>query len=166
MKKANIQKFIAVFQELDPSDQLLLADAIVEELHKSDRLIEQDGFNRDLCGMVMPELEKFVSITRDKIELEKAKNLLERFDKLPKEYQEKVMGSFLTSSVKDEMEIAFEVYLIQQEYNYGRTICKKEGHIPSEWIQAPGQQLWRKKCLRCNEIVDGTDKKPKTFTKK
>ena len=166
MIKANVHKFVTAFKSLDQNDQLLLADAIVEELHKCDTLIEQDGFNRDLCGMVMPELEKFISITRDKLELEKTKNLLERFDKLSKEYQEKVMEKFLTSSVKDEMEISFEVYLIQQEYAYGRSICEKEGHIPSEWIETPGEMFWRKKCTRCGEIVDSTDKKPKGFIKK
>ena len=167
MRKFNIQKFIEVFKQLDPCDQLLLADVLVEELHKSDRLIEQDGFNRDLCGMIMPELEKFISITKDKLELGYAKELLDRFDRLPVEYQEKTMEQFLTGSLKDEMKIDFETHLLVQEHDYKQDVCKNEGHLPSEWEEVTfngGIKGYMRQCPRCGRFIC-REEKPKEFIK-
>ena len=120
MKKVDIQKFVQIFKNLDPKDKLQIADAIVEELHKSDSLLREDGYDRNLCGMVMPVLEEFVSKETNKEKLKNTKKLLTRFNKLPNNNK---------TNIIEGLEEEFTQAITKEEMFIGFQICQKEGHI-------------------------------------
>ena len=158
MTKANIQKFIEIFKTLDPKDKLEIANAIVEELHLSDSFIREDGYDRDLSGMVMPILEDYISKETNKDKLETTKKLVDRFNKLPSNHQ---------SNVIESLEENFESAITREEQFYGYQICQKEGHIFTNWEEKETKwkefdeagwceyyekyQYLKRKCTRCGK---------------
>lgn len=144
MKLYNIRKFVEVFKNLDPQDKLIIADAIVEELHLSDKLLEQDGYNRDLSGMIMPILEDYVSKEKNKEKLKHTNELLDRFNKLPANNQTNIIES---------LEESFENKLTQEELFYKYQLCQKEGHIFDDINKSKkGKPYIKRKCLRCGMV--------------
>lgn len=120
MKKIDIEKFVKVFKTLDSIDKLQIADAIVEELHKSDALKREDGFDRNLCGMVMPILDDYIKQESNKNKLNNIKGLIDRFNKLPDSNK---------ANVIEGLEEEFTQKVIKEEMYIGYQICQKEGHI-------------------------------------
>ena len=113
MKKIDIEKFVKVFKTLDPIDKLQIADAIVEELHKSDALKREDGFDRNLCGMVMPILDDYIKQESNKNKLNNIKGLIDRFNKLPDSNKVNVIEGleeeFTQKVIKEEMYIGYQI---------------------------------------------------------
>lgn len=120
MLKVDIEKFVKIFSSLDPKDKLQIADAIVEELHLSDSLIREDGYDRDLSGMVMPILENYITNETNKEKLKNTKQLLDRFNKLPDSNK---------ANIIEGLEEEFNLALIKEESFVGYQTCQKEGHI-------------------------------------
>lgn len=152
MKEDNLRRFTQVFKNLDPNDRLEVANAIVESLHLSDSLLREDGYDRDLSGLVMPILENYISTGNNQIKLNRIKQLVERFNKLPLEHQ---------SNVIEALEESIGEKLTQEELFYGYQICQKEGHTFGPWneniIERPefdeaGWCFYKEKYLVYNRI--------------
>lgn len=138
MKKVEIEKFVKIFSSLDPKDKLQIADAIVEELHLSDSFIREDGYDRDLSGMVMPILENYITNETNKEKLKNTKQLLDRFNKLPDSNK---------ANIIEGLEEEFNLALIKEESFVGYQTCQKEGHIWNNNI-----------CTRCGKEKIKTNK--------
>ena len=138
MKDYNVRKFVEVFKNLDPQDKLVIANAIVEELHLNDSLLREDGYDRDLSGLVMPILEDYISKETNKEKLKRTKKLLDRYNKLP---------DINKTNVIEGLEEEFNLALIKEESFIGYQICQKEGHIWKNDI-----------CTRCGKEKIKTNK--------
>lgn len=118
-------RWVNNYSNLEPDDQLIVAEAIVTELGDNENLLDpEDEYNNEKSIIV----RKFFELIKQKAKLsQKLKKYEEVFDK------------YESLSEKNKMKLFDEIYSIILKY-YGiqeqenkEEICKQEGHTFSKW---------------------------------
>lgn len=163
-------RWVNNYSNLEPDDQLIVAEAIVTELRDNENLLDlEDEYNNEKSIIV----RKFFELIKQKAKLsQKSKKYEEIFDK------------YESLSEKNKMKLFDKIYPIILKY-YGiqeqenkEEICKQEGHVFDKWkkstwieyidtvidhIHVPKfgveHKIWERTCSRCN-LVEKTDYVP------
>ena len=124
MKKKDTEKWVDEFQDLDADTQLKVVEKIVHELYLNEEVLGDDCYDVIKSSSLKKVLEDYISYLLSKPKMKKIKSLLERFDRLDKEYK---------ISLIEELLEPFEEKLEEHEQEQVLSICKNEGHAWGIW---------------------------------
>ena len=114
----NKNKWIINFNNLEPKNQLLVADAIIEELIENERIFSKEEYDKEKSEIVRDFL-KSIKLNKNNLS-----NVLEKYENLSQKNKEKI--------VNDIFEIILK-YLEIQNQEDKEEICQKEGHTFGKW---------------------------------
>ena len=121
---ANKSKWISNYNCLDPNDQLLVAEAIKNELRDNEMTFNEDEYDKEKSRIVR---EFFNSIRTNANQLEELKKFTD------------VFGRYKSLSLNNRKKFINEVfkivlkYLGIQEQENKEMICQQEGHMFGKW---------------------------------
>lgn len=164
------EKWLERFEDLEPEEQLEVADFIKEELGYNVLLIEEDGddFEYDILysEKVADFFEKYIDCLNKKKEAEETLKIIGRFDNLKNANKKKVIN---------ELSKIITKYSYVEELEKKKKICSKEGHdfgkwetrkwTKSEYIMDAHREYdvehyeWVRSCKRCG-YVETVEKEP------
>ncbi len=171
----NKNKWIYNFNNLAPENQLIVAEAIKEELEDNEYCLDdEDNYNKEEAKIVKHFFEKLISNTKKSEELEKIRTLLNSFETLTKRNQTNIINKF-AQEIKEYQKI--------EEQQNKEEICQREGHEFKKWHKRQWttyeegvidhqfihrirweHEEWIRECNRCG-FVERSETRPKTNRK-
>ncbi len=168
----NLDKWVKGFSDLDPDNQLIIAEKILEELELNESTFEADEYDlyasKELSEMFFDLIRDLTDKTQDTVNVGR----LRRFKNLSHENQVAVLK---------EMIDIIDTHLELQDIEEKREICNVEGHQFTRWSHNEWDTLetayftdhqvvencpvhhenWYRTCKRCG-YVETSDKEPRS----
>ena len=119
-----VNKWLDNFVDLEPEQQLEIANAIFEELIDNEDAFGEDGYNTELSESVRGLIDRFIFENKNKKDLKKVQEILKHFKELSVHKKEKVIT---------ELESLVDKYYKKEIQEQKEHICQNEGHIMGEW---------------------------------
>lgn len=157
----NTKNWINNFKNLNPDNQLKVAEAIINELKDNEIILDESEYNKDQSKAIRNLFDKLKFSIEQRKESKKFATIIERFDSLSKSNKRKVI---------DELFKIIKKYYGIQEQETKKKICKEEGHLFGNWkmnswttkevywdagsqgtIDVPHTE-WYRTCARCGFI--------------
>lgn len=161
-------KWINNFKDLDPKDQLVVADAIKEELSFNEKVLDDDEYDKVQSENIAEFFNLIKSNIKNTSTLNNFKKLIKKYDGLSLDNKRKVMDEFLLILTK---------YSKIQEQEDKEKICLNEGHTFKNWKKITyttkevfwdagprgfidvEHNVWKRTCSRCG-LVETVDNEP------
>ena len=125
MKKTQREKWENQIGNMNPENQLELAEILVDELGlNEDALDEKDNYDKESSAKFKMMLEQYIEDCSSKKELENAAKMLEKFSILPQEEKKEIVLEIGESIVE---------YLNEVEITKKRNLCTINGHDFDDW---------------------------------
>ena len=119
----NKDKWINSFNNLDPDNQLKVAEAIANELKDNESFLDKE-YDKTKSKSIRFYFENIISFLNRNKELESLLSIIKRFDTLTSNSKKKV--------IKD-LANAIKKYLHIEEQANKERICKESGHVFDKW---------------------------------
>ena len=154
----NKSKWIFNYNSLDPDDQLIVAEAIANELRDNEATFDENEYDKEKSRIVREFFNSIKTNAKKSEELKKIADIIERYESLSQSNRKKVINEVLGIIVK---------YLGIQEQKDKENICKKEGHTFGKWKRRTWttkevywdagpqgnvdveHEAWERTCTRC-----------------
>ena len=120
----NKSKWIYNYNGLDPDNQLVVAEAIANELKDNEMTFDEDEYDKEKSRIVREFFNSIRNNARQSEELKKFADIFERYESLSQDNRKKVINEVFEIVVK---------YLGIQEQEDKEKICKQEGHTFGKW---------------------------------
>ena len=120
----NKSKWIYNYNGLDPDNQLVVAEAIANELKDNEMTFDEDEYDKEKSRIVREFFNSIRNNARQSEELKKFADIFERYESLSQDNRKKVINEVFKIVVK---------YLGIQEQEDKEKICKQEGHTFGKW---------------------------------
>lgn len=120
----NISKWIYNYNSLNPDNQLLVAEAIVNELRDNEITFDDGEYDKEKSKIVREFFELIINNVKQAEELKKFANIFERYEELSQDNRKEVINKIIEIIVK---------YLGIQEQEEKVQVCRKQGHINTPW---------------------------------
>ena len=162
------ERWLSKFEELEPEEQLEVADFIREELDLNVEIAEDEGgeYNILYSRKVEDFFEKFLYCLKADNIAKKNLDILKKFYSLNEKNKKKAILEFSKTISK---------YLYLEEIDNKKKICKNEGHNFTKWtinkwttseyfMEDHSEHdvehiAWRRSCKRCG-YVESVEKEP------
>lgn len=164
----NKSKWINNYNGLDPDNQLLVAEAIANELRNNEMAFDEDEYDKEKSRIVREIFNSIRNNAKQAEELKKFADIFERFEKLSQSNRKKVINAVFGIVV---------AYLDIQEQEDKEKICQQEGHTFGKWERRTWttkevywdagpqgyvdveHEVWERTCSRCG-FVEEVDYEP------
>ena len=166
----NIGTWIHNYNNLNPEQQLEVAEAIVKDLEANQYKYTQDDKNKS--NKVIIFLKKILESASQEKSITESEIIIRRFKKLSKDNRNKVLGEILH---------IIDSYIKKQNQQDKETICQREGHLFNTWTESTWKEKavvwdagpqgyaevechsWHRICQRCG-FVEKVDSEPQELT--
>ena len=123
----NVSKWVYNFKDLDPDNQLKVAEGIMQELKDNETLLdEEDGYDKEKSHVVRVFFAKMIAHEKDVQALRHLNEQIQAYDRLTPANKMAFCDGVL--NLIDE-------YIDKQVQEEKEAICKKEGHTFGHWQQ-------------------------------
>lgn len=164
----NKSKWINNYNGLDPDNQLLVAEAIANELRVNEMAFDEDEYDKEKSRLVREFFNSIRNNVKQSEELKKLADIFKRYEKLSQSNRKKVINEVFGIIVK---------YLDIQEQEDKEKICQREGHTFGKWKKRTWttkeeywdagpqgyvdveHEVWERTCSRCG-FVEKIDYEP------
>lgn len=162
MTNEEMDELINKIDEADPSEQLLLATKLIEELTVNNKFYDEYEYDIDKSEKFAEDILSLSQKLKAKIEIQKINSLIKRFNKLKKTDQKSVLEemSKIISNIEDKVCIR---YCYEGEHSFSewekrtnyilKTVKNEIGEKKLIELKIP---YWSRKCTNCGyeEIVE------------
>lgn len=157
----NKSKWIFNYNGLDPDDQLLVAEAIANELRDNEATFNENEYDKEKSRIVREFFNSIKNSATKSQEFKKIADIFERYESLSQDNKKKVINEISKIVAK---------YLGIEEQENKEKICKEEGHIFGNWKRRTWttkevywdagpqgyvdveHEAWERTCSRCGFI--------------
>lgn len=164
----NKSKWINNYNGLDPDNQLLVAEAIANELRDNEMAFDEDEYDKEKSRIVREFFNSIRNNVKQSEELKKLADIFKRYEKLSQSNRKKVINEVFGIIVK---------YLDIQEQEDKEKTCQREGHTFGKWKKRTwttkevywdagpqgyvdvDHEVWERTCSRCG-FVEKIDYEP------
>lgn len=164
----NKSKWINNYNGLDPDNQLLVAEAIANELRNNEMAFDEDEYDKEKSRIVREFFNSIRNNAKQSEQLKKYADIFERYEKLSQSNRKKVINDVFGIVV---------AYLDIQEQEDKEKICQQEGHTFGKWKRRTWttkevywdagpqgyvdveHEVWERTCSRCG-FVEKVDYEP------
>ena len=164
----NKSKWIYNYYDLDPDNQLVVAEAIANELKDNEMTFDEDEYDKEKSRIVREFFNSIRNNARQSEELKKFADIFERYESLSQDNRKKVINEVFKIVVK---------YLGIQEQEDKEKIYQQEGHTFGKWKKRTWttkevywdagpqgyvdveHEVWERTCSRCG-FVEKVDYEP------
>lgn len=164
----NKSKWIYNYNGLDPDNQLVVAEAIANELKDNEMTFDEDEYDKEKSRIVREFFNSIRNNAKQAEELKKFADVFERYEKLSQSNRKKVINEVFGIIAK---------YLGIQEQEDKEKICQQEGHTFGKWKRRTWttkevywdagpqgyvdveHEKWERTCSRCG-FVEKVDYEP------
>lgn len=164
----NKSKWIYNYNGLDPDNQLVVAEAIANELKDNEMTFDEDEYDKEKSRIVREFFNSIRNNAKQAEELKKFADVFERYEKLSQSNRKKVINEVFGIIAK---------YLDIQEQEDKEKICQQEGHTFGKWKRRTWttkevywdagpqgyvdveHEKWERTCSRCG-FVEKFDYEP------
>lgn len=120
----NKNKWIYNYNNLDPDNQLIVAEAIENELSDNEEFLDDDEYDKAKSRIVRNFINSIMNNIKKLKEFNKFVDVFEKFENLSPKNREKAIKKIIP---------IIERYLSIQEQEDKAMICKQEGHTFGKW---------------------------------
>ena len=164
----NKSKWINNYNGLDPDNQLLVAEAIANELRNNEMAFDEDEYDKEKSRIVREFFNSIRNNAKQSEQLKKYADIFERYEKLSQSNRKKVINAVFGIVV---------AYLDIQEQEDKEKIYQQEGHTFGKWRRITWttkevywdsgpqgyvdveHEVWERTCSRCG-FVEKVDYEP------
>lgn len=120
----NKSRWINNYNGLAPDNQLLVAEAIANELKDNEMSFDEDEYDKEKSRIIREFFNSIRNNAKQSEELKKIDDILEKCKSLSQDNRKKVINEVFGIVIK---------YIGIQEQEDKEKICKQEGHTFSKW---------------------------------
>ena len=165
----NKSKWIYNYNGLDPDNQLVVAEAIANELKNNEMTFNEDEYDKEKSRVIREFFNSIRNNARKSEEFKEFADIFERYESLSQDNRKKVINEVFEIVVK---------YLGIQEQEDKEKICQQEGHTFSKWKHNKWTEYidtvidhqhvqnypiehknWKRTCSRCG-LVEAVEHEP------
>jgi hypothetical protein len=155
--------------DMDPDNQLELAEILIEELHLNGESLDgNDNYDLGMSDKLISVLEGYVSQTSDKIEKQGILDLINRFTGLSSDNQKKIIASVIPEFLSVMQSVTKKDKILncgKEGHKYGdndwekhewttyETVCIDHQQCPDYPI---GHVKWTRECPNCGFVEEVT----------
>ena len=164
----NKSKWIYNYNSLDSDNQLIVAEAIANELRDNEMTFDEDEYDKEKSRIVREFFDSIRISAKQSGKLKKFADAFEKYENLSQSNRKKVINEVFGVIVK---------YLGIQEQEDKEKICQQEGHTFGKWKRKTWttkevywdagpqgyvdveHEIWERTCSRCG-FVEKVDYEP------
>ena len=167
-RKPNANKWINDYSNLDPDNQLYVAEEIAKELKDNETTFNEDEYEKEKSKIVRRFFDSIINNAKQSEKLKKFADVFEKYEKLSQSNRKKVINEVFEIIAK---------YLDIQEQEDKEKVCQQEGHTFGKWRKITWttkevywdaglqgdvdveREKWERKCRRCG-CVEEVEQEP------
>ena len=167
-RKPNANKWIYNYSNLDPDNQLYVAEEIAKELKDNETTFNEDEYEKEKSKIVRRFFDSIINNAKQSEKLKKFADVFEKYEKLSQSNRKKVINEVFEIIAK---------YLDIQEQEDKEKVCQQEGHTFGKWRKITWttkevywdaglqgdvdveREKWERKCRRCG-CVEEVEQEP------
>lgn len=162
-RKPNANKWIYNYSNLDPDNQLYVAEEIAKELKDNETTFNEDEYEKEKSKIARRFFDSIINNAKQSEKLKKFADVFEKYENLSPSNRKKALNEVFKIIVK---------YLDIQEQEDKEKICQQEGHTFGKWRRITWttkevywdaglqgyvtveHKRWQRECSRCGLIEE------------